>query len=189
MPEQPVPVGGIHIRAERPSELVRGRYYPEMPPGLPGETDAQYTDRLTGADRTERRPYDHRRNRQCSIGYHDECSDPAGEECECPCHAEQMVLRYSEVHTNAEWEQQAAALDASLHRALQEKDQWHDVAKVAEERLEREQPIIAAAVKLAIRWRDWDGTENMVPWINALAEAVDRATLDAVAEAIKKGEV
>jgi hypothetical protein len=25
-------------------------------------------------------------NRQCSIGYHMECSDPQGEECECPCH-------------------------------------------------------------------------------------------------------
>ncbi|HTY35375.1 hypothetical protein [Mycobacterium sp.] len=53
---------------------------------LPGETPDAYTDRLTGADRTNRRPYDHRRNRQCSIGYHDECSDPVGETCECPCH-------------------------------------------------------------------------------------------------------
>lgn len=172
MPEQPVPGVGIHIRAEQPTAVVRARYYPEMPPGLPGETDAQYTDRLTGADRTKRRPYDHRRNRQCSIGYHDECSDPAGEECECPCH---VAATDEEVHTNAEWEQQATTLDESLHTALQ--------------KLEREKPIIAAAVKLAIRWRDWDGTENMVPWINALCEAVDRASLDAVAEAIKKGEV
>ena len=25
-------------------------------------------------------------NRQCSIGYHDECSDPRGDECRCQCH-------------------------------------------------------------------------------------------------------
>jgi hypothetical protein len=65
-----------------------------MPPALPGESDDAYTDRLTGADRTGRVPYDHRRNRQCSIGYHGECSerritDPSiTRNCECPCHAE-----------------------------------------------------------------------------------------------------
>jgi len=25
-------------------------------------------------------------NRQCSIGYHEECSDPSGDECRCHCH-------------------------------------------------------------------------------------------------------
>ena len=65
-----------------------GRYYPGMPPMLPGETGEQYTDRLTGADKTGRVPYDHKRNRQCSIGYHDECSDPDGEVCQCPCHTD-----------------------------------------------------------------------------------------------------
>lgn len=67
-------------------EVVKGRWFPEMPPVLPGEDAAAYTDRLTGADRTNRVPYDHRRFRQCSIGWHLECSDPRGEECECPCH-------------------------------------------------------------------------------------------------------
>jgi hypothetical protein len=66
--------------------VAKGRYYPEMPPALPGETDAMYSDRLTGADRTGRRPYDHVRFRQCSLGWHGECSDPFGVECECPCH-------------------------------------------------------------------------------------------------------
>lgn len=70
----------------------RGRWYPEMPPSFPGETPAQYTDRLTGADRTDRRPYDHPRNRQCSIGYHDECSengvDDASRNCQCPHHTD-----------------------------------------------------------------------------------------------------
>lgn len=26
------------------------------------------------------------KNRQCSIGWHAECSDPNGYECQCPCH-------------------------------------------------------------------------------------------------------
>jgi len=68
------------------TEIVKGRWYPELAPVLPGENPGTYTDRVTGADRTNRVPYDHRRNRQCSIGYHDECSDPDGETCECPCH-------------------------------------------------------------------------------------------------------
>jgi hypothetical protein len=63
------------------------RRHPEMPPMLPGESVDQYTDRLTGADGTGRVPYDHHRNRQCSIGWHEECSDPAGEWCKCPCHS------------------------------------------------------------------------------------------------------
>jgi hypothetical protein len=67
-------------------EPARSEFYPEMPPGLPGETDDDYTDRLTGADGTGRVPYDHRRRRQCSIGWHDECSDPDGDDCKCPCH-------------------------------------------------------------------------------------------------------
>lgn len=75
------------------TEIVKARWYPEMPPGLPDETDEQYTDRLTGADRTDRIPYDHVRNRQCSIGYHDECSErhiveADARRCQCPCHSE-----------------------------------------------------------------------------------------------------
>jgi hypothetical protein len=66
----------------------RGTWYPTPPPSLPGETDDAYTDRLTGADGTGREPYNHRRNRQCSIGYHTECSDPAGTTCKCPHHAD-----------------------------------------------------------------------------------------------------
>lgn len=76
--------------------IEKGRWYPEMPPALNGETPEQYTDRLTGADRTDRRPYDHKRNRQCSIGCHDECSDGRyGDytgECECPHHTDPDYL-------------------------------------------------------------------------------------------------
>jgi hypothetical protein len=72
--------------------IERGRWYPEMPPALLDETDAQYTDRLTGADLTARRPYDHQRFRSCSIGYHGECSqrDSENPECECPCHTDPL---------------------------------------------------------------------------------------------------
>jgi hypothetical protein len=56
---------------------------PPMPKKLPGETDDQYTDRLTGADGTERLPYGEWRGRACCIGWHGSC---ATDECECPCH-------------------------------------------------------------------------------------------------------
>lgn len=57
---------------------------PEAPEHIVG--DDQYTDYCTGADGTRKQPYQRQRNRQCSIGWHGECSDPAGEECGCPCH-------------------------------------------------------------------------------------------------------
>lgn len=71
--------------------IERARHWPKMPPRLPGEDGGAYTDRLTGADGTNRIPYDHRRNRQCSIGWHGECSERGPEHdadrgCECPCH-------------------------------------------------------------------------------------------------------
>ena len=46
---------------------------------LDGETDAEWTDRLV----RDRMPG---KRRQCSIGWHSECSDPDGDECTCPCH-------------------------------------------------------------------------------------------------------
>lgn len=61
-----------------------GRWYPEMPPAHDGETDEAYTNRLLGVGQPS--PYDHPRNRQCSIGWHDECSDRSGGRCLCPCH-------------------------------------------------------------------------------------------------------
>ena len=57
---------------------------PEAPEHL--ATDDGYTDYCTGADGTRKQPYQRRRNRQCSIGWHGECSDPKGESCGCPCH-------------------------------------------------------------------------------------------------------
>ena len=75
--------------------IKKGEYYPEMPPALPGENkdSGVYLDRITGDDDTGRVPYDHVRYRQCSMGRHEECSDPQGEGCKCPCHKihEQVV--------------------------------------------------------------------------------------------------
>lgn len=74
------------------ADVERGIHYPDVPPVLPGEDAGQYTDRLTGADGTGRRPYDHDRNRQCSIGYHNECSERhemiVSGGCQCPCHVD-----------------------------------------------------------------------------------------------------
>ena len=70
----------------------RARYFPQMPPDLPGEDNDAYTNRLTGALGEDRRPYDHPRNRQCSIGYHGECSNPSGRVCKCPCHTAEGKL-------------------------------------------------------------------------------------------------
>lgn len=78
---------------------AKGMFFPEMPPALPGETDDQYTNRLTGYSGEDLIPYDHDRNRQCSIGWHEECSErdlspfearadleKSGRHCKCPCH-------------------------------------------------------------------------------------------------------
>jgi hypothetical protein len=72
-------------------QVRRDRWYPEMPPMLDGEDPDAYADRLTGADGTGRVPYDHSRWRQCSLGWHEECSDPSGDDCQCPCHGEDLT--------------------------------------------------------------------------------------------------
>jgi hypothetical protein len=72
--------------------IEEGRWYPDMPPTLDGEDDAAYTNRLTGCLGEDLVPYDHRRNRQCSIGWHRECSDQAGERCKCPHHIIENAL-------------------------------------------------------------------------------------------------
>ena len=87
-----------------------GRWFPRQPPAYDGEDDGAYTDRLLGVGQPS--PYNHPRNRQCSIGYHGECSerdmpmldpwpaliaavDAGGRSCACPCHTRegQAALR------------------------------------------------------------------------------------------------
>lgn len=74
--------------------VEKGRWYPAPPPALPGETDDTYTDRLIGVRGEELRPYDHHRLRQCSIGWHSECSRHRDRDsaCRCPCHGDPDVL-------------------------------------------------------------------------------------------------
>jgi hypothetical protein len=90
------------------TEVERGRWYPAPAPALEGETDDTYTNRLLGSDGTDRCPYDHPRNRQCSIGYHMECSARIGGGCGCPCHFDVGVPADADV--NAEAASQIAAL-------------------------------------------------------------------------------
>ena len=53
-----------------------------LPPGLPGESDAQYRQRLVSK---ENLAYPEAREWHCCLGEHHECKN--GEEgCECPCH-------------------------------------------------------------------------------------------------------
>lgn len=89
------------------TQVERGRWYPNMPPPLPGETDEQYTNRMLGVGGSS--PYDHSRNRQCSIGWHEECSDRDNSgRCECPCHEERrdahaLVANWNERHPVGTW--------------------------------------------------------------------------------------
>lgn len=82
--------------------IEKGRWYPDMPPMLDGEDSNRYTNRLLGAYGDEMRPYDHHRNRQCSTGWHEECSDPAGEQCKCPCHHDPTAIGLSPVYLRQE---------------------------------------------------------------------------------------
>lgn len=61
----------------------RGRVIPlnEQIERLDGETPEAWTDRLLTIAREQAGT-----NRQCSIGWHLECSDPKGEKCRCTCH-------------------------------------------------------------------------------------------------------
>lgn len=88
----------LHITAEpnldapRTTTVETGRWYPDPPPMLLFESVDDYTNRLVGVT-GEGCPYDHRRNRQCSIGFHDECTDPHGATCRCPCHTAHRASR------------------------------------------------------------------------------------------------
>lgn len=59
----------------------------ESNPRQPYESLEDYTDRLI----RERKPGTFR---QCSIGWHEECSDPEGFECACDCHKTLFVFTF-----------------------------------------------------------------------------------------------
>lgn len=77
------------------TEPPRRTHYPEMPPIRDGEDNDAYTNRLLGAGGLDT-PYNHPRGRQCSIGYHAECSQRISGTtigavdggCRCPHHGD-----------------------------------------------------------------------------------------------------
>lgn len=64
----------------------------ELYPRRPGEEAGAWTNRVLSHSR------DHEVNRQCSIGWHEECSDPRGESCRCLCHDKGVELWTVEGH-------------------------------------------------------------------------------------------
>lgn len=58
-------------------------------PQMPGEDAVKWTGRLLSHAR------EHRTNRQCSIGYHGECSNPSGDTCNCLCHDAPASAEYT----------------------------------------------------------------------------------------------
>ncbi len=125
------------------TEIVKGRWYPQAAPALEGETDEQYTNRLIGASGPERRPYDHGRNRQCSIGYHNECSDRQNygainkaEGCGCPCHEE----RFFAPERVAEWN--ASVEPGTLVSFVEGVEGEPPVTTVGMARVERGWPVV-----------------------------------------------
>lgn len=55
--------------------------------------------------------------RQCSIGWHEECSDAYGEECKCSCHAPGITLTRDQLESwagRALTDEEVEALDTSI---------------------------------------------------------------------------
>lgn len=105
-------------------------YSPPLPPAHAGENDDAYTDRLTGADRKNQRPYAEHRNRQCSIGYHGECTDPEGERCKCPCHRFE-ALREAALALPVDAALAAARQQAASKAAASEREVERDAVREA----------------------------------------------------------
>ena len=65
---------------------------PSLYPPFHGETDIAWTNRLLALSP------EYQTNRQCSLNYHEECSDPNGESCQCYCHEEGVGIWSVEGH-------------------------------------------------------------------------------------------
>lgn len=80
-----------------------------------------YTDYLTGAHDAgpfnvspdKDYVYTPSRNRQCSIGYHDECTDPSGEACGCVCHKLAEIIRRACAGCETEVAPEAGSVDTA----------------------------------------------------------------------------
>lgn len=83
----------------------------EKYPAEPGESTAAWTDRLMTRAR------EHGTFRQCSIGWHEECSDQYGDSCQCSCHAIGITLTRDQLEAWAGREltdEEVAALDEAI---------------------------------------------------------------------------
>lgn len=72
----------------RTGQSVQAKWYPDPCPRFDNETDDAFTNRLSRHGSTN--PYNHKRFRECSLGYHLTCSCNHGRNsgCECPHHNE-----------------------------------------------------------------------------------------------------
>lgn len=80
-------------------------------PPEPNESGLDYTKRLLSHAR-EAGTF-----RQCSIGYHEECSDRYGDECQCSCHALDITLTRDQLEAWAGRElsdEEVEALDTAI---------------------------------------------------------------------------
>lgn len=112
--------------------MIVGDQYEDLPDGpVDGETDAEWTDRLIREAPAGVR-------RQCSIGWHNECSYRDDDRCACQCH--QRV----EVHLSAAREMQAN-LDALIDHSTRSADQ----AGVADKALAELRSTIGLMIDIA----------------------------------------
>lgn len=111
----------LHLLWERMRDghPTQAAWYPDPCPAMTDEDDDAYTKRLTGY--TSRRPggqypYDHRRYRECSLGYHLTGSCRRGEsDCECPCHKSSSAIDIGSLATDARNVEDAADILADLY--------------------------------------------------------------------------
>lgn len=141
-------------------EVVKGRWYPNSAPTLPGETPETWTNRVLGADGPDGRPYDHGRNRQCSIGWHNECSDrqnygaidkTAG--CGCPCHEER--LRAPELVAEFNKRVQVGAVVSFIEGSTEPPVKTTSVAYVEQEGQDRGWPVVELDTFPHPVWLSW----------------------------------
>jgi hypothetical protein len=108
-------LGWLGARHADPPVVVKGEWYRFDPPSLRGESAEAFTNRLAGAFGWHLSPYDHLRNRGCAIGWHEDCTDPAGHTCQCPCHRD--VARVERVADAEAVREILGDVEAELDRA------------------------------------------------------------------------
>lgn len=178
--------------AARNGNVHVGRFYPSMPPALVGEDHTTYSNRLLGIGGV--RPYDHARGRQCSLGWHDECSQngvPAGERrCQCPHHTTVDGVEFDTGIEPDDADDATASEALALVRHLREITTNLD-GHIAVKANARAREEIAEVVKAADeRWHELnaqrvraeDLADELRKQLEAALSGQDRLGRDAVAE-------